>query len=307
MSTSKIIFLSLVMIFPRGSEKDTSLLKEPWSYYYKRGMLQYRAEMYDYSLDSLKKALRKKPDLYQAANTLGHIFLLQEKSAEALESFERSLKIKKNQPDILCETALLHEFFAHYDKALQRLKDALTTKPEHVKSHAHIVRFLYRAGKPQKAREHLARSIALGKIKGKIYMDRARRAEAARKYDLALKLYGLALKESPAWTRAHLRIYEIYRMQKKFPDAVKALEKFVHLVPFHERARIYLGHLYFAKKLSKYRRYNIRRAITHLEKAAELNPGNPETFHVLSDIYLFIGDDVKGKKYKKQAYSLEEK
>lgn len=85
-------------------------------------------------------------------------------------------------------------------------------------------------------------------------------------------------------------------MQKKYPAAVKTLEKLVRMIPFHEKTRIYLGHLYFAKKISRYRDYNIRLALKHLNKAMELNPNNPETFHVLSDIYLFIGDDVKGEK-----------
>lgn len=310
MSTSKKIFLFIILFFAvegmGGSKNDTSLLKNSWRYYYKRGILQYNAGMYEFSIDSLKKAMRKKPDLYQAANTLGAIYKINNKQAEALDALELSLKINRHQPNILCETALLLEFFARPDRAFAYLKETIALAKQHTRSHAHIVRFYYSKKNKTAAQQHLARSIALGKKKGNLHFQRARRAEKSRQYKKAIQLYRLAIKESPAWDTAFIRIFEIYRLQKNFTAAVQVLEELVHLVPFHIKARIALGHLYFSKKISKYRDWNIKRAIIHLEKAAELNPENPEIFHILSDIHLFIGDDVKGAALEKKAYALEE-
>ena len=289
-----------------GSKSDTSLLKYSWRYYYKRGMLQYNAGMYDFSIDSLKKAMRKKPDLYQAANTLGAIYKIQNKQAEALDVLELSLKINRHQPNILCDTALVLEFFARPDRAFTYLKETILLDPQHTRSHAHIVRFYYSKKNTAAAKQHLARSITLGRQKGNLYFQRALRAEKSRQYNTAIQLYRLAIKESPAWDAAFIRIFEIYRLQKNFTAAVQVLEELVRMVPFHVKARIALGHLYFAKKISKYRDWNIKRAILHLEKAAELDSKNPETFHVLSDIYFFIGDDVKGTALEKKACDLEE-
>lgn len=163
MSTSKIIFLSLSIFFHSESAQDTSLLKESWDFYYRRGMLQYNAEMYDFSIGSLQKALRKKPDLYQAANTLAKIYQMQNKQRDALLAFERSLKIKERQPEVLCEAALQHEFFAQYETAFRYLKKSIALDASFVKSHAHIVRFYYHKNNTSQARRHLARSIELGK------------------------------------------------------------------------------------------------------------------------------------------------
>jgi len=310
MSTSKKNFLLIILFFAvegmGGSKNDTSLLKYSWRYYYKRGMLQYNAGMYDFSIDSLKKAMSKKPDLYHAANTLGAIYKIKNKQSEALEALELSLKINRHQPNILCDTALLLEFFARPDRAFAYLEQTIALEKQHTRSHAHIVRFYYSKKNKSAAKQHLARSIILGKKKGDIYFQRARRAEKSRQYNKALHLYRLAIKESPAWDAAFIRIFEIYRVQKNFTAAVQVLEELVHMVPFHVKARIALGHLYFSKKISKYRNWNIKRAIIHLEKAAELEPKNPAIFHLLSDIYLFIGEDVKGTALEKKAYDLEE-
>ena len=253
MSTSKKIFLLIILFFAiegTGKDKsDTSLLKYSWQYYYKRGFLQYNAGMYDFSIESMKKAMRKKPDLYRAANILAKIYEIKNKKAEALDAFELSLGIQPNQAQVLYRSALLHEFFAKPNKAFAYLKRSIALEKKFPKSHAHIIRFYYEEKKTDRAKKHLATSISLGKKKGALFYSRAERSEKSGNYEKAITLYRRALAESPAWDSAYIRIYEIYRMQKNFTAAVTELEKLVTMVPFHVQARIALGHLYFSKKI----------------------------------------------------------
>ncbi len=70
---------------------------------------------------------------------------------------------------------------------------------------------------------------------------------------------------------------------------------------------MYLGHLYFARRYARNRKYILTQAIRNFERAREINPANPETLYGLSEVYLHMGDRDRADELREAAIALEKK
>jgi Flp pilus assembly protein TadD len=100
---------------------------------------------------------------------------------------------------------------------------------------------------------------------------------------------------------------EIHRRRGDADAAALYLEKIKEIKPDTEKAYIYLGHLYYAKRHARNRAYILALAIKNLKQAEDLNPDNYETLYLLSDIYRHMGDDVRADEYRARAMDLEKR
>jgi tetratricopeptide (TPR) repeat protein len=264
------------------------------------------AGMYDYSFENMRNTITVNPEHYEAVNLMARICALKNERERALDLYEKSLRIKGDQPRTLYEAALLHEIFTGEEKAILYLTRSLQLDPGDARSHAHLVRFYIRAKNTEKAAEYFRISNEMGAPKAAPLQKKAREFFSAGKYEEAEKLYLEAVAESPLNLEACYELADLYRFRKQDIKAVEILEKLVTMKPDEHRPRFILASIYFTKKLpGRARKFCLDRAILHLNAALTLQPFDGESLRLLGDIHAFMGRDVEAKSARDRALRIE--
>ncbi|HSA14491.1 MAG TPA: tetratricopeptide repeat protein [Spirochaetota bacterium] len=299
------IFFS-AYFFTIDSHAGERLADHPWDYYYEKGRLQFRGEIYGEASINLEKALRKNPEAWEAAELLGDIHVIMNRRMKALEWYRLSLKIKEDRPDLHCKVGELYEFHAERELALKHFMRAVEIDPVHVRGNSDLVRYYVRQGKRELAREYFLRSYNAGKNRAAPFMKTAREEEKKGDLVAANSFYEKAIEAAPATIEAYMGVYENNRTMGKFGAAVGALERLIFVKPDETMAHIRLGHLFLTCTIpGKKKKYCLDRAAAHLETARELDRSNPHPCFILSDLYRIIGDDLAAEKYHRMALELE--
>lgn len=261
------------------------------SYYYKRALIQYKHQMYNYATESLELALGSDPNHFEAANLLASIYLEHYNDrVKALQYFEKSLSINDNQPDILLEAGKLYYFFSEYSKAISHLQKALSQKNDMVYAHYYLV-LIYNV---QKNYEAAARHIVLcNEITLKQAQPEMEKALAAKKdnaIDAAVVHYIKVLEINPLNRQAYIELAHCYRIQKKIDKAIMILEDCRAVYPADTDVLLTLAHIYFEYKHPKRRAYYINQAIGLCKAAIAIDSSRCETYSLLFEIYKELGD-----------------
>lgn len=278
---------------------------EDADYYYRKGEIEYRAEMYSFAVENLAKALERDPGYFRAANLIAAIHLRNNKKEEALAFLDMSLRTNSMQPDIHCQAGEINDFFNEWGKAFAHYTRAVEIDPFHLKGHLNLVLYYIKQGDKASADRHFEICAGLGKAEGEKYLNLASDEERKGDDKKAIMLYRTAIEKSPVLLEAYFRVAEIHRRSGNYAGAVLALEKIKEMRPDHEKACIYLGQIYFAHKFMKERKTALLKAVANLEKAIEINSENSETYYYLADVYQYMGQKEKAVKARRLAAYVE--
>jgi len=305
MSIKNIITAIFILFF--SISWGQNYLNRDWKYYLKKGDKQFKGEMYDYALESYEKVLDRNDKAYQAANMLAKISLMKNKKEQALKWYLKSLKIKKSQPDIHYKTGFIYDFFADYDKAYYHFSESIGIKTDHIKSNMALVRFYYKRKKYTKARYHYQISYKAGIKIVQNQLLAAQRFESIN-YKKSIEEYKMIIEKAPATLQAHSNLFNLYRQKGMYKKAATVMEHLKFLKPDHEKAYIFLGHLYFNTILpGNTRSFYLNQAIKNLNYAHKLNPENTETLFTLARVYVYMGKPLLAKKTMIKAEKIENK
>jgi len=278
-----------------------------WQYYYEKANLQLKGEMYQFALENLIKALDRNPSLYDAANKISYIYTKWNRNREALDYLSISLKINDKQANAHNIAGELNDFFGNYEEALLHYKKAVEIDPSFIPAHINLVRYYFKRNERAEANSHFEICYNLGKSEGEKYFNLALAEENKRNYKEAIAFYKQALDKNPAYMNAYFNIVEIYRRMNQNDEAIKYLEKIKEIQPDIEKVYLYLGHLYYAKRFTKKRKYILDLAIKNLKKAIELDPSDYETCYFISEIYRFMKDDIHAAEFLNKASEMQKK
>lgn len=274
-------------------------------YYYQKGLVQYRAEMYEYAIYSLMRCLDLNPQRYEAANLLADIYNIKEKKLQAVDYYKKSLAINDNQADIHCAIGELYDIFCERDLAFRHFIRATELDPVHIKAHANLVRYYYRINDSESADRHFRISYEKAKKKVGTIVEDAAYAEQEGDLKKALALYQKAIDAGPSYIEAYLAFYDYYRRRDDYAGAAVILERLKFIKPDYEKAYILLADIYFVKKLSGRRKTNLDKAIGNLKEAFELNPNNYEALYEISNIYKYMKKDIEARQYEEKGKETE--
>lgn len=277
-----------------------------WQYYYKKGVIEYRAGMYDFAIENLTKALDRKSDLYEAANILAAIHLKRDNRTRALFYLSMSLKIYDQQDSIHHKIADVYDFMGSFELAFHHYKRAVQINPKHAQAHLSLVKYYFSRGEKAHAEKHFAICYDIGKRDGEKLYAAALKEEQKDNDEQALLLYQSAIVKCPVLIKAYFRIAEMYRRKGDFIRAEQYLQQIKEIRPDNEKAHLYTAHLLFEGKPQKHRVHSIKRAIENLKRALEINPKSSEAYFLLSDIHRFLGEREKAVHYQKKAIEIEE-
>jgi len=281
------------------------LAGKSWDYYYEKGKLQYKTEMYDYARYNLEKALDLNPSLYQAAALLGHIHRIQNRKLRAIELYERSLSINGRQPDLHVTAGRLYDFYIERKKAMQHYRAAVAIEPSHIQANLFLAGHYFRQGMREQAYRHFRASEKASESPASGYIKKAEDAEKKGDKASALILYAQAIEAGPALVSARMGPCRIYRSTGDYLKAVRCLENLKQDRPDYVRAYIILGHIYFNRRLPGKKITHINLAVKNLRQALEINPSEQEALLKLAEIYEYLGRDSESRELLEKASSAE--
>ena len=286
-------FLIFSLCLITGTASAQSTVHEDWEYFYRRGMLQFHERMYRDANDSMVKALRRKDDLYQAANILAEIKLIHKDRYAAIGYYELSLSINDSQPLVHCSLGEILEYFIQYDKAIEHYRRAHSLAPENMRVMINLARVLVKTGKVDEAGKFYRLCRQTGINESSALMDEADRLMPYDPVGAAV-MYMNAISFNPAHTEAYIGLADCYRQTGENEKAVAVLEELKLINPGYAVTYIYLGNIYYNIKLrGNTRKYYIGLAIKNYEEAIKLQPENPDLYFQLAAIMEALGEREK--------------
>jgi len=263
---------------------------DDWSFFYKRGVKQFHAKMYNDSHDSLVKALKRNPLSYESANYLAEIFLIQKNRHKAMEHYELSLGINDSQPVIHNRLGELLEYFGNHDDAYTHFKKGYELDSGNLHVMLNFSRYLRRRGEKSEADRLFKLCYDSGIKEGKPLLEKGRSIQKLRPME-AESLFFKAIEVSPAYREAFHALGDLYRQEKEYKKAATIIEKLKITNTDYAPAYFYLGNIYYNNRLrGNTRKYWIELAIRNIEEGLRLDPENEDNLFHLAEIYRHIGN-----------------
>jgi len=226
--------------------------------YLSYGSVFFQRGYMDQAEASFRIALRDDPSSAEALYGIGSVYLNQQKTIEARESFERALKLRASYPDTLANSwnnlGLLAAREGRTDKAIGYFQEALKLSPDHL--------------------------IALDNL-GSAYRQQKR-------WDDARKTYERALEISPNDAEANYGLGMVFAQNDDTARAFDSLQRALKLRPIYPEALNNLGVLYL-------RTQRRDAAVASFEECMRVAPAFDQSYLNLARVYAVEGTPEKAR------------
>jgi tetratricopeptide (TPR) repeat protein/peroxiredoxin len=226
--------------------------------YLSYGSVFFQRGYMDQAAASFQIALRDDPTSAEALYGIGSIYLNQQKTTEARESFERALKLRASYPDTLANSwnnlGLLAAREGRTGEAVGYFQEALKLSPDHL--------------------------IALDNL-GSAYRQQKR-------WDDARKTYERALEVSSNDAEAHYGLGMVFAQNDDTTRAFDSLQRALKLRPVYPEALNNLGILYL-------RTQRRDQAVASFEECIRVAPAFDQSYLNLARVYVVEGTPEKAR------------
>lgn len=211
------------------------------SAFFQRGYMEQAAA-------SFQIALRDDPQSAEALYGIGSVYLDQQKTAEARESFERALKLRATYPDTLANSwnnlGLLAARDNHTDEAIRGFQEALKLSPDHTIALVNLggaYRQQKRWDDARKTYEHaLELNASDAEANYGLGMVFAQNNDTARAFDSLQR----ALQLRPIYPEALNNLGILYLRTERRDQAVATFEQCIRVAPTFDQAYLNLARVY---------------------------------------------------------------
>jgi tetratricopeptide (TPR) repeat protein/thiol-disulfide isomerase/thioredoxin len=211
------------------------------SVYFQRGYL-------DQAEASFRLALKDNPSSAEALYGLGSVYLKQEKSREARESFERAIKLRVSYPDTLPDAwnnlGLLATQEGRTADAIPYFEEALRLSPDHLIALENLGNAYRQQKRWNEARKVLERAVAVGpqdpEANYSLGMVFAQLDDSDRAYEYLQK----ALTLRPAYPEALNNLGILYLRTRRRDEAVASFEECIRVAPAFDQSYLNLARVY---------------------------------------------------------------
>jgi len=211
------------------------------SVYFQRGYL-------DQAEASFKLALDDDPSSAEALYGLGSVYLKQEKSREARESFERAIKLRVSYPDTLPNAwnnlGLLATREGRTADAIPYFEEALRLSPDHLIALENLGNAYRQQKRWDEARKVLERAVAVGpkdpEANYSLGMVFAQLDDSDRAYEYLQR----ALQLRPAYPEALNNLGILYLRTRRRDEAVASFEECIRAAPAFDQSYLNLARVY---------------------------------------------------------------
>jgi len=216
--------------------------------YLSYGSIFFQRGYMDQAAASFQIALRDDPTSAEALYGLGSVYLDQQRTAEARDSFERALKFRASYPDTLANSwnnlGLLAAREGHTGDAIPYFERALELSPDHMIALVNLGSAYRQQKQWDEARKTYERALRVNPNDAEanygLGMVFAQNEDTASAFDSLQK----ALKLRPAYPEALNNLGILYLRTQRRDDAVASFEECIRVSPTFEQAYLNLARVY---------------------------------------------------------------
>ena len=216
--------------------------------YLSYGSVFFQRGYYDQAGAAFERALHDNPDSAEALYGLGSVYLNQQKTAEARESFERATKLHASYPDTLANSwnnlGLLSARDGRTEEAIGYFDQALRLSPDHVVALENLGSAYRQLKEWDDARKAYDRALAVSpndpEANYGLGMVFAQTDDPAR----ALEHLQRALQSRPAYPEALNNLGILYLRTQRRDEAVAKFEECIRVAPEFDQSYLNLARVY---------------------------------------------------------------
>jgi tetratricopeptide (TPR) repeat protein len=212
------------------------------------GSVFFQRGYMDQAEASFRIALRDDPSSAEALYGIGSVYLDQQKTADARESFERALKLRASYPDTLANSwnnlGLLAAREGRTDEAVSYFQEALKLSPDHIIALDNLGSAYRQQKRWEDARKTYERALALrpndADANYGLGMVFAQNDDTVRAFDSLQK----ALKLRPAYPEALNNLGILYLRTQRRDEAVASFEECIRVAPAFDQSYLNMARVY---------------------------------------------------------------
>jgi tetratricopeptide (TPR) repeat protein len=212
------------------------------------GSVFFQRGYFDEAEASFRRALRDDPSSAEAVYGLASVYLKQQKTNEARESFERAIKLHASYPDTLPNAwnnlGLLATREGRTAEAIPYFQEALRLSPDHLIALDNLGNAYRQQQQWDQARKVLERAVAVGpedpEANYSLGMVFAQMDDSDRAYEYLRR----ALKLRPAYPEALNNLGVLYLRTQRRDEAVASFEECIRVAPAFDQSYLNLARVY---------------------------------------------------------------
>ena len=215
------------------------------------------------------QAVRVTKNNYLAYNNLGFYLSNKGRTAEAIENYQKSLKINPAYEDALNNLGYALAGQKRYSEAIPLYRAALNTKPKQVEVHNNLGNALSETGQIDEAIEHYRFVLEQNPEHADAHNNLGIALAMKGQVDEAVSHFREAIRCKPNYASAHSNLGNAFAVQHRLAEATSEYREALRLKPDDPQA-----HNNLANVLTE--QGKLPEAIEHYREALRLNADNPE-------------------------------
>jgi tetratricopeptide (TPR) repeat protein/peroxiredoxin len=212
------------------------------------GSVFFQRGYFEQAEASFRLALRYYPTSAEALYGLGSVYLKQEKTSEARESFERAIKLTASYPDTLPNAwnnlGLLATREGRTAEAIPYFQEALRLSPDHLIALDNLGNAYRQEKQWDEARKVLERAVAVGPQDPEANYSLGMVFAQLDDSDRAYQYLQVALKLRPAYPEALNNLGVLYLRTRRRDEAVASFKECIRVAPAFDQSYLNLARVY---------------------------------------------------------------
>ncbi len=192
-------------------------------------------QMLSSALEAYEKALELAPDDFDSLVEVSGLYRASGRDAQALEALEKALRLKPSSPEALGRIAALYRETGDTEKSIAALESALANSDANPTLLQELAQSYQQAGQHKQAAEAFDGLLERVQERGgntlPIRRQLAESLALSGDLDRARQQYEALLEAEPRNAEYHLRLSQLHRERRRFPDAWDSLRKAQQLAP----------------------------------------------------------------------------
>ena len=216
--------------------------------YLSYGSVYFQRGYFDQAEASFKLALRDNPSSAEALYGMGSVYLKQQKTSEARDCFERTIKLRASYPDTLPNAwnnlGLLATREGRTAEAIPYFQEALRLSPDHLIALENLGNAYRQQKEWGEARRVLERAVAVGPQDPEANYSLGMVFAQLDDSDHAYEYLTRALKFRPVYPEALNNLGVLYLRTQRRDEAVASFEECIRVAPAFDQSYLNLARVY---------------------------------------------------------------
>jgi serine/threonine protein kinase/tetratricopeptide (TPR) repeat protein len=299
---------SAIQVFTRALDRDPNYafayagLGESYWHKYE---ITHNSEWMPKATAACQKSVSLAIDAPVGYTCLGMVYNATGQYEQAIDQFQRALKLDPNNDDVYRGLAFAYEHVKRFDEAESIYRRAIAMRPQYASGYNWLGRFLHERGRYAEAIEVFRQSTELAPDSFRGYYNLGGAYTSAGKYNDAVAPLEKSISIRPT-LGAFANLGTVYFYLGKYPQAAEAYEKAVQLDP---QDSVGVGNLaeayYWIPGQQKKAQATYQSAIALAEKSLKVNPRDLALVSEIGIYHAMLGETTEADEWTRRALQMD--